>query len=1310
MTKITSIAAYLVRKLWLLLAILLVVFALILSAARYALPHVEHKKHLIEDYINERYGVSLSIGSVHAVWQSTGPSIVLNSVSLQQDEASPVALDIRQIYVELDFWQSLAQQLISSPRFELRGLKLHIDADRLGGKGKNNFPVVSALESLFLEQLQSFSLEDGIVSVTQNQDVNSFDVARLTWNNRENRHQGLGEIRVAELASNSASFIIDIQGSKEDFDGVFYAKADDLDISPWVSDLIKTKRPLTKSRANFEIWANLDSDAIQSIQVELDNSLLEWGGDNYSPLVTGVTGGSIQALPHENGWNLRVDQLKVNSSDETLVTDLIGRVEQGGDLLLNTVKPVQINPFLMLAPLFMDDTSDEEIRTLDPKGQIATLQLLVRNRGLELAAKVLDLSWSQSSRVPGLSGIDADIYWYKNAGAFYFESKDTTLFTDNLIQQNLAINQFNADVFVYKAQVDESEHWLLSASDIVFDTDKVVLNPSFSVDLTSTMVEAYVNVSPRKLDGINALFPTGGKVKNTFKYLDRAFTGVGNVTNAQLLWRGKPQDYPFTDNSGIFQAYVDITASEFAFSTAWPSLTDLDLSLYFVNDALVMESPKGKLGGLNISEMSAAIPRLHPSSSLTIYAQGEGSGESLTSIMTQSSLSASLGKLLDKDVKVSGPLTAKLKLDIPLTKGKQVRAKGEATLSDNDVYITSTKMRFKEASGAVAFDNASIDATNLTARVLSQPVSLSFTGRQKEHYELDVNMQGMWHVHPLVKTVNERFVDYLDGESKWNLDVSLAFSKSDFSYQAQLDADLAATHSLMPAPFNTSEGSPLPLSIHSKGNLNASTIDATLGDQIRFDGVLPHKEMQFSRAHLALGNPEPITVGTGFSIAAQLPDADGISWFNTLHTLLSPQDKDKGRTQNSNATEAAPKRVLFPSPSRIFVTAETFTLAGHSFDNVVMTAKQQSNDWLMNIDASDMRGTLRIHSDVMEQGIDIHADYLRVTKPPTAESHDTEGLVTTNTPKQGIDPLDIPPLYFSCQRCDVYGVDLGEVILDTAKTAHGLRVRQLVTRSDDAQLNATGMWARDSNNTITTQLTGKITSPDVGAMLKQFDVSSGIKDSGADIDFDLAWPNSPFDFSLVDVNGDIAWSLSDGYLTELSDKGSRILTLFSLNSLVRKLSLDFRDVFAKGFFYDDMSGTVQIADGRAFTQDTEIDGGAGEIEINGYTELDTGKLNYNVSFAPNVTGNLPFLVYFLATPPTALAALALDQVLTSAKVISNVNYKVTGTISEPQFDEVERNSKDISLPANNVPATEPLEDRPLTKEDVQRLKMEVIDG
>ena len=99
-----------------------------------------------------------------------------------------------------------------------------------------------------------------------------------------------------------------------------------------------------------------------------------------------------------------------------------------------------------------------------------------------------------------------------------------------------------------------------------------------------------------------------------------------------------------------------------------------------------------------------------------------------------------------------------------------------------------------------------------------------------------------------------------------------------------------------------------------------------------------------------------------------------------------------------------------------------------------------------------------------------------------------------------------------------------------------------------------------------------------------------------------------------------------------------------------------------------------------------VDGGAGEIEITGYTNLAAQTLNYNVSFAPNVTGNLPFLVYFMVNPPTALAALALDQVLTSAKVISNVNYHITGTIDEPVLEEVGRDSKDIALPAQQVPA------------------------
>ena len=535
--------------------------------------------------------------------------------------------------------------------------------------------------------------------------------------------------------------------------------------------------------------------------------------------------------------------------------------------------------------------------------------------------------------------------------------------------------------------------------------------------------------------------------------------------------------------------------------------------------------------------------------------------------------------------------------------------------------------------------------------------------------------------------------------------------------------------SILPAPFDTPAGTSLPLRITSKGDGKASNVEATLGNNIRFDGVLPHKEMQFSRAHLALGESDIANIGTGFSISANLAQADVQEWFTTINMLLSGKGKDHGsyaqtsrQSTNQSDGNESKRANLFGTPSRIFAKADTLNFAGHSIKDAELSATERNKDWILDLASPQARATIRINSDLDEQGIEINADYLSLETPVDTEAAtkgsegaDTALAVQRATPAEkgdspyNIDPNTLPPIYFYCQSCGVHGIDFGEITLDIAKEDDGLAIRQLLIKSDETNVTATGYW-KHVRGEIQSALTGTLTSPDVGQMLKEYGVESGIKDSSANVAFDIDWPNSPMNFGFEKLNGNVEWSLSDGYLTELSDKGSRIFTLFSLNSLVRKLSLDFRDVFAKGFFYDDMGGTLSIVDGKAYTDDTEIDGGAGEIEITGFTDLNTGGLNYNVSFAPNVTGNLPFLVYFLATPPTALAALAIDQVLTSAKVISNVNYRVTGTIKDPKFDEVERNSKDISLPAQNAPVPANPQDRPLTEDDVRRLKMEVIDG
>ena len=401
----------------------------------------------------------------------------------------------------------------------------------------------------------------------------------------------------------------------------------------------------------------------------------------------------------------------------------------------------------------------------------------------------------------------------------------------------------------------------------------------------------YVDVSPLALNEVSSLFPPSLMGANTDKYLTRAFTGEGEIANARVLWHGRTSDFPFDDNTGIFQAYVDIEQGDFLFAPDWPALNNLDLSLYFVNNALVMESPSATLAGMKISDMSAAIPSFSPDARLIIYANGTGTGDALTALMMDSSLKKSLGKVLNEDVQIGGPLSADIKLDIPF-KGKDVVASGTAHLSNNPVFVATTNMLFDKASGEVSFVNGDIDASGLQAQFLKQPVNLSLSGRQGDTYDLNVELGGRWHVHPLANYVNTDLTEYIDGESDWNTTVQLSLSNSGFNYTANLTADLTATQSVLPAPFDTPAGSSLPLLITSKGDSKASNVEASLGDNIRFDGVLPHKEMQFSRAHLALGESDIANIGTGFSISANLPQADVQEWFTTINMLLSGKGKD----------------------------------------------------------------------------------------------------------------------------------------------------------------------------------------------------------------------------------------------------------------------------------------------------------------------------------------------------------------------------------------------------------------------------------
>lgn len=1270
MIKLRAYLAYGIKKIWTLLALLLVVSAVAISLLRFSLPYLDKNKHLVEDYIAQHYAAELEIGSISATWMNIGPSLVLNSVALKDSSSNALRLNVDRVYVEVDFWQSLKTLSLQSNRFELRGVELDVNTHLMTTKSDQT-NVVTMVTNLFFERLQHFFLTDSKLTINTEHNSQTYALKSVQWRNQGNRHQAVGEMRVAQLANNSASFVLDLKGDTENLSGQFYAEGDALDLSPWFNEFISDDQTLLNSQGNFKVWAHIEQSEVSGVQAEILPSQFEWQSAEET-IMTTVQNGQIVAEPSAQGWLFNINDLVLLANEQSVTTNFTGSIDHSGNLNLSSMDNISLSPLLALVPLIIDAQQSQVLSQINPKGKVTNLALQSRSGGVTATAKLQDLSWEARGNLPGLSNLAADFAWYKNQGRLGLTAENAVLATKGLLDESLDLSHFVADFYLYtQASIDDSkaEDWFVYSDNIEFDSDKVSFTQQLNFDIGNQHLLLATQIDSLPVAQIPDLFPSDYMGVNTKAYLTRALSNQAvednaTVESANLIWQGALDAFPFADNQGVFQASVDITNARFLFSNEWPTLTNLDINLLFENDSLLMRSDSSQLQSISLTDLEATIPSLSNGEILEIKAVGAGQGSAVAMLMNASQMSSSLGTLLSDDIQVSGPIEANLGLSIPLN-AEQVEASGIVSLKDNYIRIPSIGIEFQQANGQLFFVNDAVNFERVTAKLLNQSVELRFEGEGSEKgYQAHVGIQGNLDLDQLLGEYSPALDSYVDGFTSVEAEIDLLLTKGEFEYAAILHSPFNRTLSRLPTPFNIDEQTLLPLWVNVTGNKTASIIDLTLGTEIAFSGVLPHAESQFSRAHLAIAEEPTISLGVGFSISADVAELDLKHWYQTLKSL--------GNDAQQNEHD------LLGSPERLFINAQKMTMDGNILENVRFVGKQKYDDWDLDLSAKQLKAQVFIPGDYLSRGIEVNADFLRMESFGSIKSDDADWK-----------PKNIPPFRFRCAQCQLGRFDLGKVNIDAVKNSSGLSFDRIEMESANGKLTAEGLWQFNSE-VVNTALSGELNSTDFGQFLKQMGFDSGIKDSRANFEFVLNWPDSPWALAPEDLQGEVDWSLTDGYLTEISDQGSRIFTLFSLNSLVRKLSLDFRDVFAQGFFYDDIEGTLQIADGKAYTDDTIVDGGAGEITINGYTDLAKNKLNYRVSFTPNVTGNLPVLVYFMVNPPTALAALALDQVLTSAKVISNVNYSVTGTIDKPVVSEIGRDSADVELPARVPPIDEPV--------------------
>ena len=160
----------------------------------------------------------------------------------------------------------------------------------------------------------------------------------------------------------------------------------------------------------------------------------------------------------------------------------------------------------------------------------------------------------------------------------------------------------------------------------------------------------------------------------------------------------------------------------------------------------------------------------------------------------------------------------------------------------------------------------------------------------------------------------------------------------------------------------------------------------------------------------------------------------------------------------------------------------------------------------------------------------------------------------------------------------------------------------------------------------------------------------------------------------------------DGRLLEVEPGAGRVFGLLSIAELPRRLSLDFRDFFSKGFAFNEISGGIRFDSGVARSDHLRIDGPAAEIAIRGTADLRNETFNQTIEVLPKA-GNLLTAVGAIAGGPVgaAIGAAANAVLQKPLGLITARTYRVTGPWDDPKVEVISR-EQGRAAPAAAQPA------------------------
>ncbi|MFT3755640.1 MAG: YhdP family protein [Pseudoxanthomonas sp.] len=1245
-------------------AIALVCVAVVVGVASRLLPLAERHPDRIAAWLSERAGRPVMFDAVRTEWTRRGPLLQLEGLRIglpgtPPDAGEGVRIGQAEVLVAM-YGGWLPGGAFTEVR--LRGPSLTLLRADDGAWSVQGIPgQVDGDPLKALEGLGELQVIDGRLAIVA--PSLGWDVQLPKIDLRVQVNDGRVRVGARVLArKNGEPLRAALDFDRQRGDGRAYLQAKPAALQDWSPLLAWAGVRIADGQGRSEAWVRLRQHRVEALTVDVQLQQLTLQRDVSQAkqrVVFDEVSGRLRWRVREGGWRLdaptlRIGQQRIGQQRDASPQKLDGLLLAGGNDY--ALQAQQIDAAPLFAVLALSDFAEPGLRdwliAARPDAELSKLSLAgVRGGALQAQGHLDGVRFAAVGDAPGIDGLRGDFFGDGDGFALKFDPQAKLRFdwpSGFGVVHDVALA---GDVAGWR----EGSGWRIATPALRVQGKDYGADARggiwFQGDGTRPWLDLAAELDNAPITVAKGFWIHHRMSKAAVQWLDDALV-AGRVVGGRGLVSGDLDDWPFTANNGRFEATARIVNGDLRFQPDWPLLQHTQADVAFIGNGFSVGG-SGMLGGVEVPRFDAGIADFGVGD-LDIRANAVADAAKMLQLLRSSPLQESYGEAMS-GLSVSGPARGDFTLLQPLRAedATRRRLRGKVELQGVKLADKRWDLAFDNARGELHYDQHGFVAQSLAVKRGESAGQLSLRaggGVRDAAQAFEAELSAPMTADELLDRVPDLawLKPHIHGRSQWNVGVSVPSGGG--ATRLQLRSDLVGTAISLPAPLEKTVSESLATTVSTPLPVESGQVEIAFGKRmalrVRSGNGQTGVRLMLGSDHVT--EPAPVS---GLIAGGRADKLDALGWV--------------GFADGSGSSSGGGKLPL----RQIDVSADHLLLIGSDFPDTRVQVRPAGEGMNVALDGAALAGTINI-PNANNARIDGKLSRLHWRAPQAAAA--APGDAAKKAISNDYNPAAVPPLALGIDELQFGNAKLGTAQLRTTQTTTGMRIEQLTLGSAKQKIAINGDWS-GRGATARTHLRAQIDSQDLGELIDDLGIKGLVEGGHGRVKMEAAWPGSPADFALAQVQGGLDIAARDGQLSQVKPGAGRMLGLLSVTQLPRRMLLDFRDIFDKGFAFNRIDGKLAFADGSAHSDAFTIDGPAAEIRIRGNTDLRAQQFDQTIDVSPK-SGNLLTVVGAVAGGPVGAAVGAAANAMLKKPLggIGAKTYRVTGPWADPKVEVMGR--------------------------------------